>query len=55
MTTMRGDTTAAERHEQRMSRLSARQRVVVLTFETVEQAEAWEANGCPLAALEVDG
>jgi len=45
---------AAEWPKHWMSRLSTRQRVVVLTFETVEQAEAWDANGCPLSALEVD-
>lgn len=45
---MRGDTTPVERHEQQMARVSARQRVVVLTFETVAEAEAWDAAGGPL-------
>ena len=35
-----------------MNRTSARQRMVVLTFDTVEAAEAWEAAGCPLSALD---
>ena len=53
MTAMRGDTTAAERFEERMVRLSARQRVVVLTFETVERALEWDQldDTTALAAL----
>ena len=43
MKRMRGDTTAAERFQRHMVRLSARQRIVVLTFDTVAEAEAWDA------------
>jgi hypothetical protein len=33
---------------------SPRQRIVVLTFPTAEQAEAWDAAGQPLEGLIVD-
>lgn len=36
------------------SAVSARQRLVVLTFETPEQAEQWDAAGRPLK-LDVKG
>jgi hypothetical protein len=32
----------------RVDVVSARQRVVVLTFDTVEAAEAWDAAGQPI-------
>ena len=54
MTEMAGGITAVQRMEHWMNRTSARQRMVILTFETVEQADAWEADGCPLSALVVD-
>ena len=37
-----------------LNRVSARQRVIVLTFDTVDEAEAWDAAGCPLSALLLD-
>ena len=40
---MRGDTTSAERFEQMMGRLSARQRIVILSFDTIAEAEAFDA------------
>ena len=48
---MRGGLDAVERMTHWMNRTSARQRMVILTFDTVEAAEAWEAAGCPLSAL----
>ena len=52
---MRGGLDAVERMTHWMNRTSARQRmVVILTFDTVEAAEAWEAAGCPLTALVVE-
>ena len=47
---MRGGTTSHERFVAQMGRVSARQRIVVLTFETVAEAEAFDATG-DIAAL----
>lgn len=41
-------------HPNAPSAVSARQRLVVLTFETPEQAEQWDAAGRPLK-LDVKG
>ena len=54
MSEMRGGTTRRERDTTWLNRVSARQRVVVLTFDTVTEAEAWDAAGCPLSALLLD-
>ena len=59
MTVMRGGQTSVERMDHWMNRMSSRQRVVILTFPSAAEAEAWDAAGGTLDALstpdELDG
>jgi monoamine oxidase len=40
---MRGDITDEERMARRMARMSNRQRILVLTFDSTEEARRWDS------------